>query len=262
MSPRTPSRGFPNLTQRFGRVRLSNRKFACVAVPTVSCVPCARNLSVSHIFYPLVCLPTLRADKTAYPHFNIYPSWIRTLVLPAQDVLRPKKARKSYKELHDEVAPRLPTAILDDTEGPTATDGVSRRPLRLTIPVKQRGPAEKLSLSSVPQVSLVLKRVYSLNQINGRNPSPSRPRVSPVFDSFPSIETRLSQPSDTVPVALTRSQSSPTQPPTPKRRQSALIAQRIKALNATLESPEPASDRPARGLTRSLPTPFTRAWSG
>jgi hypothetical protein len=49
---------------------------------------------------------------------------------------------------------------------------------------------------------------------------------------------------------MTRSKSLSAKPTTPKRRQSALIAERIKALSATVESPEHVSDRPVRRSSR------------
>lgn len=122
-------------------------------------------------------------------------------------------------------------------------------------------------LHSVPTVRpLRLRRALpSLDQFNGRNSSPPRPRVSPVFDGFPSIEARLSQlkgemteglgPAST---ALKRSQSLHTLR-TPKRRQSALITQRIKALNAATEPSGSVLDRPVRRSTRSLPITPTSA---
>ena len=54
------------------------------------------------------------------------------------------------------------------------------------------------------------------------------------------------------PVVLTRSQSLSARPTTPKRRQSALIAQRIKALSTTVEPSEHVFDRPVRGSMRPL----------
>ena len=194
-------------------------------------------------------------DRTVYPHFNLYPSWVQTLVPPVQDTPRPKTARKNYNGLHDGVSPRLPT--IPDIP---AAGGVSRRPRGLTIVAKQQEPVEEPPLPSVPKLSPLRRRVPSLYQPDGRNSSPSRPRVSPVFDRFPSIETRLSQsedeaaqPSDRVPVVLTRSQSLSAKPTTPKRRQSALITQRIKALSATIESPEPVFNRPLRRSTTPFP---------
>lgn len=220
---------------------------------------------VSHDVFPVRFISLIcRVDKPAYPHFDIYPSWVQVLVPLAQDVPRPKKACKSHKELHDEVPPCLPTTP-DVLEDPPSTDRASRRLRRLTIVAKQQEPVERLPLPLVPKVSPLRRRVSSLNQLNGQSSSPSRPRVSPVFDRFPSIETRLSQsddeaaePLDKVPTALTRSKSLSAKPTTPKRRQSALIAQRIKALSATIESPEPDFDRPVRRSIRSLPISPTR----
>ena len=149
-----------------------------------------------------------------------------------------------------------------------AADRVSLQPHKLTIVAKQQELVdEPESLPSVPTMPplRLRKRFPSLDQPNGQNPSPSRPRVSPVFDGFPSIETRLSQLKGemteilgSTPTALKRSQSLYTQR-TPKRRQSALITQRIKALNAAAESLEPVLDRPVRRSTRSLPITPTRA---
>ena len=131
------------------------------------------------------------ADKAAYPHFNIYPSWVRALAPPVRDAPLPKKTRKSHKELHDEVAPYLPTVV---PESPTATDKVTRRPRGLTIVAQRQKPAEEHASPPILKVSPLRKRVPStLIQLDGLNPSPPRPRVSPVFDSFPSIEARLSR---------------------------------------------------------------------
>lgn len=226
-------------------------------------VPCTRNLSVNTSFIFRLVLLTRRADKAAYPHFNIYPSCVRALVFPARNVLRPKKPRKSHRELHEEVALYLHTTIPNNIESPRAVSKPSRRHRGMTIVVKQPEPVEKSPLPPVRKVSLVLKRISSLNLLSGRNTSPSQPRVSPEFDSFPSIETRLLQsdfevakPSDADPVILTRSQSLSARQSTPKRRKSALVMQRIKALGANSESPEPAFDRPVRRSTRSLPVTF------
>jgi len=206
-----------------------------------------------HVFRLPVGFTHLSLDKAAYPHFNIYPSWVEALVPSVQDAPPPKKAHKSYGELHDEIAAHLPAAILNNS---TATGGIARRPRGLTIVAKQKEPS-----SPAPKVSPLRRRVVSSNQLNGRNISPSRPRVSPVFDRFPSIETRLSQSGvepSAASVTLKRSQSLSSRPTTPKRRQSALIAERIKALNATFEPPEPTFGRLVRRATRSLPITPTR----
>ena len=265
MPPRAPRRGFPGLTQRLWRGGISNKERPPVVLPTTPRVPCTRDLSVSTsaIFRP--ALLTCRTDKATYPHFNIYPSWVRALVLPARDVPRRKVPRKSHKELHEEIVPRLHT-IPDDTEVPKVANRLSRRHRGMTIVAKRPEPVEKPRLPQVRKVSLVLRRVSSLNLLNGQNTSPPRPRVSPEFDGLPSVETRLlrseyetAKSSDADPVVLTRSQSLSARPSTPKRRQSALIAQRIKALSVNSESPEPVPDRPARRSTRSLPITPTSA---
>jgi hypothetical protein len=150
------------------------------------------------------------------------------------------------------------------------TDRISRRSRGLTVVAKQRELVEEPApiSSSVPVVPplRLRKRIPSVGQLNGRNSSPSRPRASPVFDAFPSIESRLSKSMDGVAgsvnvgaTALTRSQSLYVQPTTPKRRQSALIMQRIEALNAAVESTGPASDRSIRRSTSPLPILPTRA---
>ena len=220
---------------------------------------------VSHcIFRPRLVLLIFHVDEVARPHLEIYHSWAQALV--PQDPLQPKKARKSHKELHDEVAPHLPTTITDAPENPPARSKISGRRRGLTIFIGRQDPMEGPVLPSASKVPPLPRRVLSLDQFNGHNYSPSRPRVSPVFDRFPSIETRLSQsedeavePSDTAPAALKRSQSLAARPTTPKRRQSALIAERIRALNAAVESPEPVIDRPIRRSTRPLPISPSRA---
>jgi len=138
---------------------------------------------------------------------------------------------------HEEVLHCLTTTTPDIAERPTAADRPTVLPLRLR------------------------RRVPSLDQLNGRNSSPPQPRVSPAFDGFPSIERTLSQsedettePLDMGSMALTRSQSLPVRPTTPKRGRSALITQKIKALNATMESPDPDFDHRS---TRSLPISLT-----
>jgi hypothetical protein len=226
-------------------------------------------MSAAHFvarFTPLIG----RVDEAAYPHFNIYPPCVQPIVPFVKDAPRPKKARKSHKELHNEVALQSPTTI---SEHPTAADRVSRRPDGLTIIAKKREVfEEQMPLSPTPTVPpLRLRRnVASLNQLNGGNYSPPLLRFSPAFDSFPSIDTRLSQsedeatePLDAESTALARSQSLPVRPTTPKRRQSALITQKIKALNATIDSPDPDPDpvfyRPVRRLTRSLPISATKS---
>lgn len=184
------------------------------------------------------------------------------MVLPAQGTPRPEKARKSYRALRDEVAPPLPTTIPDVPKDPKA---MGRRPRGLTIVARRQEPGEVPALPSIPRVSPLRRRVTSPNWPSGQNPSPIRPWVSPVFDRFPSVEARLSQsedetaePSNGVRVTLTRSKSL-SQPTTPKRRQSALITEKIKALSAAAEPPEPVFDRPVRRSIRPLPVSPTRA---
>ena len=210
-------------------------------------------------FFPLICC----VDKAAYPHFNIFPPCVQALVPLAEDVPRLKRTRRSREELHNEVALRLPTTIPVSPEHLTSTDRVPGQPYGLMIAPKQQELFEEpVSLSSTPTVSplRLRRRVPSLNQLNVRNSSPPRSRISPASDSFPFIETMLSQskdetaePLEVVPTALTRPQSLSVRPTTPKRRQSALITQRIMALNATMESPEPVFNRPIRRSTSSLP---------
>lgn len=203
-----------------------------------------------------------RVDKAAYPHFNIYPSWVQVLAPPSKSTPRLKKARKSYGELVDELAPHLPVTIPDV---PKVSKAMGRRPRGLTIVARRQEPGEVPALPSIPKVSQLRRRVSSPNWLNGQNPSPIRLRVSPVFDGFSSIEARLSQsedeaaePSNGVTVTLMRSKSL-SHPTTPKRRQSALIAEKIKALSAAAEPPEPVLDRPVRRSMRPLPVSPTRA---
>jgi len=177
--------------------------------------------------------PTLEIYKASYPHFNIYPRCAQASVPLVKDAPRQKMVHKS----HEEVLHCLTTTIPDIAERPTAADRPTILPLRLR------------------------RRVPSLDQLNGRNSSPPQPRVSPAFDGFPSIERTLSQsedettePLDMGSMALTRSQSLPVRPTTPKRGRSALITQKIKALNATMESPDPDFDHRS---TRSLPISLT-----
>ena len=201
---------------------------------------------------PLIC----RVDKAAYPHFNIYPPCVQALA-------GLKETLKTHKEHHDEAALHLPTTILVCPEYPTATDRVSSQPQGLTTIPKNQELFEEplpLSLSSTVSPLRLRRKAPPLKQLKGRNFSPPRPRVSPALDSFTSIETWLSQSEDEtaelldmVSMAPTRSQSLSVRPTTPKKRQSALITQRIKALNATAEPPEPISDRPIRRSTKSLP---------
>lgn len=229
-------------------------------MPTLPCVSCSRNLSATTPSVLWFVLLTRRVDKVAYPHFNVYPAWVRVLVPLTQDAPRLKEPRKSHKELHDEVAPHLPTTIPDV---PRNSKAMGRRPRGLTIVARRQEPGEMPALPSIPKVSPLRRRVSSPYWPSGQNPSPIRRRVSPVFDGFPSIEARLSQsedeaaePSNGVTVTLTRSKSHPT---TPKRRQSALITEKIKALSAAAEPPEPVFDRPVRRSIRPLPVSPTRA---
>ena len=193
-------------------------------------------------------------DKAAYPHFNLYPPCLQALALPSNEVPLPKQGRRSYEELPTDVILRT---IQNDQGGPTTTD---TEPHGLTMISKQSELVEEPApFSPVPAVSplRLRRRIPSSGQSSGWDSSTSRPSVSSVSDNLPSIETMLSQSEDEVTkpldVALTRSQSLPVRPTTPKRRQSALIAQRIKELNATVEPPEPSFDRPVRRSTKSLP---------
>lgn len=216
-------------------------------------------------FIPLICL----VDKAAYPHFNIYPPFVRPIAPLVKDAPRPEDIRK---EPHNEVALDMPIIAPVSVEHPTG-DGISRRSYGLTAIAKTREVFEEpLPLPSTPAVSpLRLRRrvsPYALNQLNGRDSSSLLPRVSPAFDSFLTVEARLTQsedeasePSDVMSTTLARSQSLPERPPTPKKRQSALIAQKIMALSATVDPPEPdpVFHRPLRRLTRSLPITPTNA---
>lgn len=171
-------------------------------------------------------------------------------------------ARKSSMELDNEVVLHLPTIIPVSPEHTSAADMVLGRPYGLTIIAKRQ---ELFDESLAPTVSPLglRRRVPSLNQLSGRGPCSPQPHVSAASGSPPSIETRFSQSEDETaepsPVSLTRSRSLPVRPTTPKRRQSALITQKIKALNAAAEPPEPIFDRSGRKPTRSLPIPLVSA---
>ena len=209
-----------------------------------------------------------RVDQTTYPHFNIYPPCVQALATPIKDTPRPK-ARNNHWETHNEVTLRISTTLPGDREDSTRKERVSRRPRGLTIVTGRPELVGERSLPSVLDASppRLLGRVPSLDQFDGQDLSPSRPRpMSPVFDRSPSIETRLSRlQSETVelfdvaPKGLTRSQSLSAKPTTPKRRRSALITQRIKELSATAESPEPVLDRHVRRSTSFLPISPMRA---
>lgn len=204
----------------------------------------------------VVCLiPLIRpVDKAVYPRFNIYPSPV-PLVKHAP---RPEGTDRGHKELDNEAALHLSSTTPVSPKAHTAADMISWQPYGLTIIARQQELYEEpLSLSSTPTVSpLRLRRRVPSLKLDERDSGPLQPRTSSAFDIFQSMsqsKDETAEPLDMVPTAPTRSQSLSVRPVTPKRRQSALIAERIRALNAAIESPEPTIDRPARRSTRSLP---------
>lgn len=209
-------------------------------------------------FIPL----TRRVDKATYPHFNIYPPHAQALVPFVEGAHRPE-TRPSHEEPETKVSLHSSTTTPIAPEHPTAAERVSGRPHGLTIISKQQEHFEEPpSLSSAPTVSPLRScgSVPSVDGLDGQDSSSPRPRVLLAFDSFPSIETRMIQPGDEttepldmVSTGITRSQSLSVRPTTPKKRQSALVTQKIRALGATIESTEPVFDRPVRRSTSSLP---------